>query len=101
MIEEPQENCPLCNRPMHFPSDHHLVPKTRGGKETLTICCDCHRAVHSLFSNKDLEKKYNTVESLLSDERFAKMALFLSKQDPRRRNRAKRARDQKKRGRNG
>jgi hypothetical protein len=101
VIENPQENCPLCNRLMYHVSDHHLVPKSRGGKETLAICCDCHRAIHSLFSNKELERKYNTVEALLSDERFSKMAVFLSKQDPRRRSRAKRARDNKKRGRSG
>ena len=45
------------------PSDHHLVPKSRGGKATLAICRDCHRAVHAVFTNKELEQKYHTVES--------------------------------------
>lgn len=98
---EPKETCPLCNRPMHYASDHHLVPKTRGGKDTVTICYDCHQAIHSLFSNKDLENKYNTVDSLLSDERFAKTAKFISRQDPTRKTRTKNAKDQKRRGRNG
>lgn len=95
------EDCPLCERPMYHGSDHHLVPRSRGGKATQAICNDCHKAIHALFTNKELEQKYNTVESLLADERFAKMAKFLSKQDPTRRYRAKRARDRKRRGRSG
>ena len=96
------KDCPLCNRIMYHASDHHLIPKTRGGKdETVTICNDCHQAIHSLFSNKELENKYNTVDSLLSDERFAKTVKFISKQDPTRKTRTKNAKDQKRRGRNG
>jgi hypothetical protein len=82
-------------------SEHHFVPRCRGGKETKFICCDCHRTIHSLFSNKELERTYSTVEALLGNERFRKAIEFLKKQDPSRRYKAIRARDQKKRGRNG
>lgn len=74
--------CPICQRPNYHPSDHHMVPKSRGGKQTTTICRDCHKAVHALFTNKELEEKYNTPEVLLSNEEFAKMVKFISKQDP-------------------
>lgn len=60
-----------------------MVPKSRGGRVTQTICRDCHRAVHSLFTNKQLEKTYNTVDALLGHEDFRKMVAFLKKQDPR------------------
>jgi 5-methylcytosine-specific restriction protein A len=96
-----EELCPLCKRVMVHCSGHHFVPKCRGGKETNTICSDCHRAIHSLFSNKELESKYNTIEALLEDDRFRKTVAFLAKQDPNRRYKTVRARDQKKRGRNG
>ena len=56
--------------------------------------------IHSLFSNKELERKYNTVEVLLSDERVQKMVAFLSKQDPNRRYKAVLSKDQRMRGRN-
>lgn len=101
MIMTDKETCPLCNRLMHYISDHHLVPKTRGGKDTVTICQDCHQAIHSLFSNKELENKYNTVESLLENDRFTKTVKFISKQDSSRKTRTKNAKDQKRRGRNG
>jgi hypothetical protein len=78
----PPEPCPLCERPNLSPSDHHLVPKSRGGKETLAICRDCHRAVHAVFSNKELEQRYHTVDSLLAHEEFRKMIEFIARQDP-------------------
>ena len=93
--------CPLCQRPNYFPSDHHLVPKCRGGNVTETVCADCHGTIHAFFSNKELERNYNTVESLLANERFDKAIKFLSKQDPTRRTKTLQANNQKRRGRNG
>jgi len=59
-----------------------MVPRSRGGKTTETICRDCHKAIHACFSNKELEEKYNTPEVLMTNEVFAKMVKFISKQDP-------------------
>jgi hypothetical protein len=56
--------------------------------------------IHSLFSNKELERKYNSVEALTGEERVQKMVTFLAKQDPNRRYKAVLSRDQRKRGRN-
>jgi len=94
-------NCPLCRRTIYFRSKHHLVPVCRGGGEKLTICEDCHSAVHAQFSNKELESQYNTVEALLGNERFAKTVRFLSKQDPTRRTQTALSNNQRRRGRNG
>jgi hypothetical protein len=74
--------CPLCERPNFHPSDHHLVPRSRGGKITLAICRDCHHAVHAIFTNKELETKYHTVTELLGHADFAKMIAFIARQDP-------------------
>lgn len=75
--------CPTCRRPNYHPTDHHLVPKSRGGKVTQTLCRDCHKAIHALFSNKELERGYNTVESLMAHDGFSRMVRFISKQDGR------------------
>ena len=85
------------------PSDHHLTPVSRGGKhkDTVVICKDCHSAIHALFSNKELERDYSTVEALLSNERFQRTVKFISRQDPTRRTRTELARNQRSRGRNG
>ncbi len=76
------EPCPLCERPNYNPTDHHMVPKTRGGKTTETLCRDCHKAIHATFKNKELERQYDTIEKLLAHEAFAKMIRFIAKQDP-------------------
>lgn len=95
--------CPLCHRANIPLSNHHLIPKTRGGmhKGTIAICVDCHVALHAQFSNKQLEKEYNSVEALLSNERFAKTIKFISKQNPARRIKTKLPKNQRRRGRNG
>ena len=100
-VDTTMYNCPLCIRDVPHASDHHLTPRSRGGKETLPICLDCHKSVHAFFTNKELEDRYNTVEALLGDEKFAKHVKWLSKQDPNRRYRTKRVADKKHRSRSG
>ena len=95
------EDCPLCTRLVSNMSDHHLTPRSRGGKITLPICLDCHKSIHTFFKNKELEDTYNTVESLLGNERFAKHIKWLSKQDQNRRYRTKRVVEKRNRGRSG
>jgi hypothetical protein len=93
--------CPLCGRPNSHPSDHHLIPQCRGGEEgtKTTICRDCHDAVHSMFSNKQLEREYSSIEALMANADFAKMVAFIGKQNGR--VHFKLAKNQKRRGRNG
>jgi hypothetical protein len=98
---EPVDPCPLCKRPNLHPSDHHLVPRSRGGTEKTNICQDCHDAIHETFSNKELERTYNTVEALLAHPILAKTIAFIAKQDPSRRTRTARVKSQRRRGRNG
>lgn len=80
--ETPPDPCPLCERPNYFPTDHHLVPKSRGGRVTKTLCGSCHSAIHRTFTNKELERTYNTVEALLAHPVFAKTVAFIRKQSP-------------------
>lgn len=100
-LRETKASCPLCMRPNHHPTDHHVVPRCRGGKATATLCRDCHKAIHATFSNKELEKEYNTVDSLLGHEGFSRMIRFIAKQDPGGKVRIDLSRKQRRRGRNG
>ena len=58
--------CPLCERTCHETarSEHHTMPKSQGGRDTSTICVDCHRQIHVLFGLKDLAKEFDTIEKL-------------------------------------
>lgn len=67
--------CPLCDRVVpdsHYIEKHHLVPRSRKGKETILVCVDCGNQVHELFTNKELELNYDTVEKIRSDPRWQK-----------------------------
>ncbi len=95
--------CPLCLRdvPDNKVSDHHLVPRCRGGFATVSICVGCHNGIHAFFSNKQLEKEYDSVDALLADEKFSKHVKWLAKQDINKHFISKRSNNQKNRGRNG
>lgn len=82
--------CPLCGRPNRSPSDHHLVPKSRGGRVTETICTDCHSAIHATFGNRELEREYATIDALLAHPELARLVAFIARQDGRVRTRRRR-----------
>jgi DNA-directed RNA polymerase subunit N (RpoN/RPB10) len=62
--------CLICGRitPKEFQEKHHLTPKAKGGKNTILVCCSCGDMVHKLFTNKELARKYNTLEAILLNE---------------------------------
>jgi hypothetical protein len=49
-------------------NDHHLVPKSKKGKETVRLHRLCHALIHATFSEKELAQRYNTIEALLQHE---------------------------------
>jgi hypothetical protein len=59
-----------------------MVPKSRGGKVTTTICQDCHSAIHATFSNRELDLQYNNVDALLAHPTFGRTVAFIARQDP-------------------
>jgi 5-methylcytosine-specific restriction endonuclease McrA len=81
--EVPAELCPLCGRPLgERTQDHHLVPKSRGGRETVTLHPICHQAIHANVSNSDLERKYPTIEALQAREDVARFLEWVADKDP-------------------
>ena len=64
--DEQSPVCPLCDRPVPASQAdaHHLVPKSRGGVETVTLHRICHRQVHAVLTETELERHYSTIESL-------------------------------------
>ncbi|MCO5731895.1 HNH endonuclease [Rhizobium sp. SSA_523] len=76
--------CPLCDReiPEDQRDEHHLVPKSRGGRETQTLHRICHRQIHALFSEAELETDYASIEALLSHPEMAKFKAWISRKPP-------------------
>ena len=78
------ETCPICKRPLSgvTDEDHHLVPRTFKGKETIRIHKMCHRKIHSCFDERSLFNYYHTVERLLANEEIQKFVKWVSKKEP-------------------
>jgi hypothetical protein len=58
--------CPLCDRaiPKSQQDEHHLIPKSHGGRHTAVLHRICHRQIHAIFTETELARQYNTVEQL-------------------------------------
>ena len=67
-LDEEDVICPLCRRPIPKSQQdaHHLVPKSKGGRETEYLHRICHRQIHALLTETELARRYNTVEDLLA-----------------------------------
>ena len=60
-------DCPLCGRKLVGGSSvnrHHLVPRSRNGRDTVALHRICHAAIHATLSENELERQYNTIERL-------------------------------------
>ena len=68
MVTQTDLICPLCDRviPNSQRDAHHLVPKSKGGRQTQYLHRICHRQIHALFTETELVKQFNSVEALLA-----------------------------------
>ena len=58
--------CPLCDRaiPKLQRDEHHLIPKSHGGRQTAVLHRICHRQIHAVFTETELARQYNSIELL-------------------------------------
>jgi hypothetical protein len=73
--------CPVCERtcPWDVRTKHHIVPKSRKGKESVLVCGDCHKQIHTLFKDKELERSYSTIEKLRAAPEIETWIAWISK----------------------
>ena len=67
--------CPICLHE-YAPQEvnkHHLVPKSRGGRVTIPLCKPCHNMIHAVYTEKELERNFSTIEELLSAEKLQEL----------------------------
>jgi hypothetical protein len=60
--------------------EHHLTPKSKGGKETATACETCESFIHKTWTHNELRDTYNSVEAILESEKFQKFLKWRLKQ---------------------
>ena len=58
--------CPICEReiPSAQMDAHHLIPRSKGGKETQYLHRICHRQIHALFTETELAKRLNSADAI-------------------------------------
>ena len=85
--------CELCGRTVSFLTRHHLIPRTRHSNKRnkrefersdvktriVWLCKPCHDHVHALFTEKTLERDYNTMELLSAHPEVARFVEWIRK----------------------
>lgn len=76
--------CPVCERiiPEDHIDRHHLVPKSKGGKETVFLHRVCHDQIHATFTDSQLAKKYSTVEAIVEEPAMQKFVAWIKNKPP-------------------
>lgn len=83
--------CELCGRAVDEVTKHHLIPRTRHAnkrnkktfdrkevKERVAwLCRPCHKQIHAVFSEKELERRFNTLEAIRAHPEAAKFIEWL------------------------
>jgi len=85
--------CAMCKRHTTNITFHHLIPKTLHTKkwytkrytkssleEGIEICEDCHMAIHQFINEKELGKRYNSIELLIEHDKLQKFITWVAKQ---------------------
>ena len=78
-------NCSICGRVMFDGAsinEHHLVPKSLKGKDKITLHTICHQKIHTLFTERELLHKYNTVQHIIEHSEMQKFIKWILKKDP-------------------
>lgn len=73
--------CPLCEREADdIMQKHHLRTRRTDRAATEFACRECHQIIHGLFTNCELRDSrlgLDSVEGLLTNERFAKALSYV------------------------
>ena len=82
-MNDEAQACFLCGRPLGRRVEwHHVVPKSRGGRETAPVHPICHRTIHRTLDNKALARDYASAEALRAHPELAKFIAWVANKDP-------------------
>jgi hypothetical protein len=75
--------CVICERELpedpFYSDDHHLIPKSKKGKNVVRIHRLCHNKIHSMWSEKELADYYHTPERIRGHDEIIKFIKWFSK----------------------
>jgi hypothetical protein len=76
------QTCPLCGRLLVNGASidqHHLMPRSHGGKVTVTLHRICHQAIHATFTEAELARGFDTIEALRQHPGLARFLAWVRK----------------------
>lgn len=73
--------CQLCQLVVET-RKHHLIPKSKGGINTIDCCETCENFLHKTWNYNELRNTYNNISSILQEPRFQKFLKWRLKQSP-------------------
>ena len=75
--------CWLCSRPVgKTVIEHHPVPKSRGGRDTVPMHPICQQTLIANFTNSVLQRHGMDVEALLANPTVRKFVDWVANKDP-------------------
>ncbi|MEM7728626.1 MAG: HNH endonuclease [Pseudomonadota bacterium] len=82
MSADDEEVCPVCDRPLGRRRErHHIVPKSKGGKDIVAVHPICHRKIHRVFTNAELAA-LGSIEMLKSYPEMERFIRWLGRKPP-------------------
>lgn len=79
-MDKEKNLCPLCDRELDdLANEHHLIPKSLKGKDTITLHKICHNKIHHTFSERELANYYHTIERLKDHKEIQKFVKWIKK----------------------
>jgi len=77
------EACALCGRPLGARTEwHHVVPRSRGGRETVPLHPICHRTIHASASNAELARLGPSLDALREREDIRRFVAWIGDKPP-------------------
>lgn len=96
MMMKGKVQCELCERKVNEVTMHHLIPRTRHANKknkkefdrkevrerVAWLCRPCHKQIHALFTEKELERDFNTLAALKAHPKIGKFVNWLRDKPP-------------------
>jgi hypothetical protein len=57
--------------------EHHLIPKSKGGREKFLVHKLCHKTIHTTLTETQLARTYNTWEALRAQPEIARFIAWI------------------------
>ena len=78
-----RQRCALCHRPLGARIEwHHVIPKSRGGRDTVAVHPFCHRAIHAALTNQQLATSHEGMDAVRADPQIARFLNWVADKPP-------------------